>query len=109
MIDDFLRWLIPSRTKETDYRKIATALMAEFGKMEETLDAYGEGPGETGGAYVIPGTWVEKIAEFLISKGYKRKKNKLASGNILVELGADTDSTYIYVSDDNEEKKEYAS
>ncbi len=108
MIHEFMRWLIPSRTKEADYRKVASLLMDEFSKMEETLDAYGVGPSETGGAYMIPGAWVEKIAGFLISKGYKRKKNKLASGNILVELGTDADKTYLYISDDNEEKKEYA-
>jgi len=101
MLPDFMHWLIPTQTKALDYQGTAKLLMAEFSDLQETLDAYGEPASEIGGAYKAPGDILEAVAKFLVSKGYKRTKNKLALGNVLVELGADDHETFVYISDDN--------
>ncbi len=68
---------------------------------ESTLDAYGQGPGEHGSAWKAPGNQIEAIATFLEGKGFARKKNNFSQGSLLVETGADEESTFIYITDDN--------
>lgn len=100
-MDGFITWLVPRATKEGRYTQVADLLTKQFSSIEVTLDAYGEGPGEHGAAYKAPGDLLEPIAQALLKQGFRRQKNKLTKGNVVVELGSGKDETFFYITDDN--------